>query len=29
VKRFEQPRKKSLARRAQPGLAFNGGSTHR
>jgi hypothetical protein len=29
VKRFEQARKKSLALRAQPGLAFNGGSTHR
>ena len=29
VKRFEHARKKSLALRAQPGLAFNGGSTHR
>ena len=29
VKRFEQARKKSLALRARPGLAFNGGSTHR
>ena len=28
VKRFEHARKKSLALRAQPGLAFNGGNTH-
>jgi hypothetical protein len=29
VKRFEQARKKSLALGVRPGLAFNGGSTHR
>ena len=29
VERFEQARKKSLALRARPGLAFNGGSMHR
>ena len=29
VKRFEQARKKTLALRAQLGLAFNGVSTHR